>query len=256
MEFLPITTTESPFKPLRMPLIWLEPTLSEVTTRTWLYSLRSFHIFASNAAFDTFPAIAVATVLRPPSRNFHSRLHKKEDLHHTVPTSSIGRLSCFAKTNNTFIFGPKIIHNGLHLKSGSNASPVGQAQNSYLSWQCGTQFVEMSMVASRLSYWDLWKETFTATLPWRRPPTGTAPRSSGRCRRLSRRRSEEARRRRRINQKMLRRPLVGPIPDPNSTGRPPGLGWVSTKPHRKSQGSLNVSNTFFFFFFFLVYFVW
>ena len=46
---------------------------------------------------------------------------------------------------------------------------------------------------------------------------------------------------------MLHPHLTSPIPYLNWTGRPLE---VSTKPHRKSQGSLNVTNTFFLFSFF------
>jgi hypothetical protein len=61
MVFLPMSTTESPPRPLRMFWSWVDLTLSAATTRIWLYSSNSWHSLPPYAifflAFESFPII-------------------------------------------------------------------------------------------------------------------------------------------------------------------------------------------------------
>ena len=60
--FFPMSTTESPRRPLRMFWSWLDPTLSAAATKIWVYSSSNWHSFASYAiffsAFDAFTTIS------------------------------------------------------------------------------------------------------------------------------------------------------------------------------------------------------
>ena len=51
MVFLPMRTTESPRRPLRILCSWVDPTLSAATIRIWLYSSNSWHSLESYAIF-------------------------------------------------------------------------------------------------------------------------------------------------------------------------------------------------------------
>ena len=51
MVFLPMRTTESPRRPLRIFCSWVDPTLSAATIRIWLYSSSSWHSLESYAIF-------------------------------------------------------------------------------------------------------------------------------------------------------------------------------------------------------------
>jgi hypothetical protein len=61
MVFLPMSTTESPPRPLRMFWSWVDPTLLAATTRICLYSSNNWHSLPPYAiffsAFESFPII-------------------------------------------------------------------------------------------------------------------------------------------------------------------------------------------------------
>lgn len=96
----------------------------------------------------------------------------------------------------------------------------------------GSQLVEVS--TEMTSFMISWNWNERTCLRWL-PLTVTARRSSGYCRRLSRR-SEEGPHLR-VNPRLLLPPLRIPIQDPNSTERPHESGWGSTKPRRRWRGS-------------------
>nr|POE86172.1 hypothetical protein CFP56_07279 [Quercus suber] len=70
MVFLPMRTTESPRRPLRILCSWVDPTLSAATIRIWLYSSNSWHSLESYAIFfSAFDGLCTIVTMEMKNKN-------------------------------------------------------------------------------------------------------------------------------------------------------------------------------------------